>query len=150
VNEPDSLGRLHHYLLHEILGRGGCGFVLKAFDEKLERVVALKIMAPELAALSSARQRFLREARAAAAIRHENVVHVYAVEEQPRPFLVIEYVGGENLQQRLDRSGPLDVTTVLRIGSQIARGLAAAHAKGLIHRDIKPANILLEDRTDRV
>ncbi len=147
---PGSLGRLMHYQIREVIGRGGCGIVLKAFDEKLERIVAIKVMAPELAATSPARKRFLREARATAAIRHENVVNIHAVEEQPLPFLVMEYIGGLTLQQKIDQTGPLDTRDVLRIGQQIASGLAAAHAKGLIHRDIKPSNILLEEGTDHV
>mgnify|MGYP003667018346 CR=1 FL=1 len=147
---PDSIGRLRHYDIHEIIGRGGCGIVLKAFDEKLHRIVAIKVMAPELAATSPARKRFVREARATAAIRHENVVSIHAVEEQPLPFLVMEYIDGQTLQQKLDQQGPLDVREVLRIGQQIAAGLEAAHAKELIHRDIKPGNILLEDGTDRI
>ena len=81
--KPGSLGRLGHYEVHEVLGHGAFGIVLKAFDEKLHRMVAIKVMSPELAATSPPRKRFLREARAAAAIRHENVVAVYAVEEQP-------------------------------------------------------------------
>ena len=128
----------------EILGQGAFGIVLKAFDEKLHRMVAIKVMAPQLAATSPPRKRFLREARASAAIRHENVVSVYSVDDQPTPYLVMEYIDGATLQQKLDRSGPLDVPEVLRIGQQIAAGLAAAHAMGLIHRDIKPGNILLE------
>ncbi len=147
---PGAIGRLRHYEVRSVIGRGGCGIVLKAFDEKLERMVAIKVMAPELAATSPARKRFLREARATAAIRHENVVNIHAVEEQPLPFLVMEYIDGETLQQRLDGSGPLDARDVLRIGLQIASGLAAAHSKGLIHRDIKPGNILLENGTERV
>jgi serine/threonine protein kinase len=142
--KPGSLGRLGHYEVPEVLGRGGFGIVLKAFDEMLHRVVAIKVMAPRLASTSPARKRFLREARAAAAIRHENVVGIHAVEEQPTPYLVMEYIAGETLQQRLNRIGPLDVAEVLRVGQQVARGLAAAHALGLIHRDIKPSNILLE------
>ncbi len=147
---PDSLGRLGHYEVQQVIGRGGCGIVLKALDTRLQRVVAIKVMAPELARTSPARKRFLREARATAAIRHENVVNIYAVEEQPLPFLVMEYIEGRTLQQRLDATGPLDLADVLDIGRQIASGLAAAHAKGLIHRDIKPANILLESGGDRV
>ncbi len=143
--KPDSLGRLAHYEVLEVIGRGGMGIVLRAFDDKLHRVVAIKVMSPQLAATSPPRKRFLREARAAAAIRHEHVVDIHAVEEEPIPYLVMEYVPGENLQQKLDRVGPLDVPEVLRIGGQVARGLAAAHAQGLIHRDIKPANILLEN-----
>ena len=80
----------------EVLGQGGFGIVFKAFDEMLHRVVAIKVMAPQLAATSPARKRFLREARAAAAIRHENVVAIYAVEEQPIPYLVMEYIAGRD------------------------------------------------------
>jgi Leucine-rich repeat (LRR) protein len=149
-DQPGVLGRLGHYEVQQVIGRGGFGIVLKAFDERLQRPVALKVLAPALAATSAPRRRFLREARAAAAVRHENVVTIYAVEEQPLPYLVMEYVGGENLQQRLDRLGPLDVPAVLRIGRQVAAGLAAAHEQGLAHRDIKPANLLLEGRGDRV
>ena len=101
-------------------------------------------MAPQIAALSPARKRFLREARSSAQVRHENVVQVYEVGEQPLPYLAMEFIPGETLQQKLDRTGPLDVPEVLRIGRQIAEGLAAAHACDLIHRDIKPGNILLE------
>src|SRR5204863_10184287 len=97
--------------------------------------------APQMASLSPARKRFVREARSSAAVRHENVVQVYEVGEQPLPYLVMEFIPGETLQQRLDRVGPLDVPETLRIGRQIAEGLAAAHARGLVHRDIKPANI---------
>ncbi len=129
----------------EVLGKGAFGTVLKAFDEKLHRMVAIKVMSIELAETSPARKRFLREARASAAIRHENVVAIYAVEEQPLPYLVMEYIPGKTLQQALDGHGPLDLEDALRLGQQIASGLAAAHSRGLIHRDIKPANILLEE-----
>ncbi len=142
--KPGSLGRLAHYEILEVVGQGAFGTVLRAFDEKLQRVVAIKVMAPELAATSPARKRFVREAQASAAIRHEHVVSVYSVEEKPIPYLVMEYIPGVTLQHRLDEKGPLDVPTVLRLGTQIAEGLAAAHAKDLIHRDIKPGNILLE------
>jgi hypothetical protein len=141
---PDSLGRIGHYEVLEVLGRGGFGIVLRAFDEVLHRVVAVKVLAPELAATSPARKRFLREARSSAQVRHENVVQVYAVEAQPLPYLVMEFIPGETLQQRLDRTGPLETSEVLEIGRQIAEGLAAAHEMGLIHRDVKPGNILLE------
>ncbi|MGH7136730.1 MAG: bifunctional serine/threonine-protein kinase/formylglycine-generating enzyme family protein, partial [Pirellulales bacterium] len=140
----DSLGRLSHYEILEVLGKGAFGTVFRAFDDKLQRVVAIKVMAPELAATSPARKRFLREAQAAAAIRHEHVVSIYAVEETPLPYLVMEYIAGPTLQQRLDQVGPLGVAEVLRLGRQTAEGLQAAHARNLIHRDIKPGNILLE------
>ena len=143
-DKPGSLGRLAHYEVNQILGRGAFGIVLKAVDEKLQRVVAIKLLALEIATTSPARKRFLREARTSASVRHEHVVNIYAVEEQPVPYMVMEYIPGQTLQQRLDDVGPLDVATVLRLGRQIAEGLAAAHAEGLIHRDIKPGNILLE------
>ena len=138
---PTALG---HFDVLETIGRGGFGVVVKAFDRSLCRVVAIKTMPPEMAATSPARKRFVREARAAAAVRHDNVVCIYAVEEHPTPHLVMEYVSGGSLQQHLDRVGPLETREVLRFGAQIARGLAAAHATGLVHRDIKPANVLLE------
>ncbi len=127
-----------------MIGRGAFGTVLRAFDEKLHRVVAIKVMAPELAGTSPARRRFLREAQASAAVRHEHVVGIHAVEEKPLPYIVMDYIPGETLQKRLDESGPLNVHTVLMLGRQIAEGLAAAHSINLIHRDIKPSNILLE------
>lgn len=148
---PKSLGRLGHYEILEVVGRGAFGTVLRAYDEKLQRVVAIKVLAPEIAATSPARKRFLREARTSAAIRHEDVVAIYAVEDGPIPYLVMEFIPGQTLQQRLDEHGPLDLPDVLRLGKQIADGLAAAHAQGLIHRDIKPGNILLEGGvTERV
>jgi uncharacterized protein (TIGR03067 family) len=146
---PDSIGRIGHYEVLEVLGRGGFGIVFRAHDEVLQRVVAVKVLAPSMAATSPARKRFLREARSSAQVRHENVVQVYAVEEQPLPYLVMEFIPGETLQQRLDRNGPLDVPEVLRIGRQVAEGLAAAHAQGLIHRDIKPANVMIEGGAGR-
>jgi serine/threonine protein kinase len=150
-NKPGSLGRLDHYEIQEVVGRGGMGVVLKAFDEKLHRVVAVKVMAPQLATSATARRRFVREARAAAAVRDEHVVNIHAVEDAgPLPYLVVEYISGISLQDRLDRDGPLQVPEILRIGMQAAAGLAAAHSQGLIHRDVKPSNILLENGVERV
>ncbi len=144
AQRPDSLGRIGHYEVLEVLGRGGFGVVFRAFDDVLQRVVAVKVLAPSMAATSPARKRFLREARSAALIQHENVVRIHETGEEPLPYLVMEFVPGETLQQRLDRSGPLEVPEVLAIGRQIAAGLEAAHEKGLIHRDIKPSNILID------
>jgi eukaryotic-like serine/threonine-protein kinase len=143
--KADSLGTLGHYEVLKVLGQGGFGIVLQAFDEKLHRLVALKVMNPQLAATSPPRKRFLQEARVVAAIRHENIVQVYSVEEQPLPYFVMELVSGDTLNQKLDATGPLEAAEVLQIGRQIAAGLAAAHASGLIHRDIKPGNVLVED-----
>ncbi len=148
---PGDLGKLGPYRVQEVLGKGGMGIVLKAFDPTLHRAVAIKILAPQLATSSSARQRFAREARAAAAIRNEHVVAIHSVDEwKGLPYLVMELIPGSSLQARIDRSAPLDLNSILRIGMQVAKGLAAAHAQGLVHRDIKPANILLENCVERV
>jgi len=145
------LGRLGSYRLQAVVGRGGMGVVLRAFDETLQRVVAIKVLAPHLAANGAARKRFVREARATAAVSHDHVVTIHAVEDKgPVPYLVMPFVAGESLQNKLERTGPLGVAEVLRIGLQIAEGLAAAHKQGLVHRDIKPANILLENGVERV
>lgn len=147
---PNWLGRLAHYEIEAILGHGAFGVVAKAFDEKLHRVVAIKMLRPELATISPPRKRFIREARTAAAVTHENIVGIYAVEEDPVPYLVMEFVPGQTLQARLNQKGPLEIPELLTIALQVARGLAAAHKAKLIHRDIKPANILLTcDPVDR-
>ena len=149
--KPGLLGRLDHYEILEVIGRGGMGVVLRGFDEKLHRVVAIKVMAAQLATSATARRRFTREAQAAAAVSHDHIVTIYAVEEcDGLPYLVMQYVGGMSLQDRLDSDGPLQLAEILRIGMQTAAGLAAAHAQGLVHRDIKPANILLENGVERV
>jgi serine/threonine-protein kinase len=149
--KPGQLGTLAHYEILELVGRGGMGVVFKAFDRTLHRVVAVKVMAPELAVNGTARERFRREAQAAAAVSHDHIVTIHAVEEaRGLPYLVMQYIQGESLQQKLNREGPLDWMTILRLGKQMADGLAAAHAQGLIHRDIKPANILLENGVPRV
>jgi len=150
-SEPGSLGRLDHYEVLEVVGRGGMGVVLRARDTKLLRVVALKVLATPLAASGTARQRFVREARAAAAVRNDHIVAIHAVSDDgPAPYLVMEFIDGCNLESLVRRGGPLEVKAVLRIGIQVANGLAAAHKQGLIHRDIKPANILLENGVQRV
>jgi serine/threonine protein kinase len=141
---PGSLGRIAHYEVEAFLGRGAFGTVVRAFDEKLQRPVAIKLLSSNFGPETSAYQRFLREARAAATIRHDNVVQIYAVEEAPCAYIVMECVTGETLQDRLDRVGKLDVAEAVAIGAQAARGLAAAHERGLVHRDIKPCNILVE------
>ena len=148
--KPGSLGRLAHYEVLGVLGNGGFGTVVKAFDEKLHRFVAIKLMSPFLAATAAPRKRFVREARTAAAVRHENVIAIFAVEDEPIPYLVMDFIAGRTLQQKLEATGALELLDVLNIGRQIAAGLAAAHAMGLIHRDIKPGNILLENGFEHV
>jgi serine/threonine protein kinase len=151
--DPAYLGRLAQFDVMRVLGRGGMGVVLEAFDTRLQRNVALKVLDPELASDEVSKQRFCREARTAASITHENVVAVHHVEKAPEngmPFLVMQLISGESLEQRLARVGKLPLREVVRIALQAAQGLAAAHAVGLIHRDIKPGNILLETTQDRV
>ena len=148
---PEHLGRMSGYEVTDCLGRGGMGVVFKAFDETLNRFVAIKLMAPQWSADVVARRRFTREAQAAAAISHAHVVTIYAVGEwHGRSYLVMEYISGSSLEQRLRERGPLELHEILQIGSQVASGLAAAHAQGLIHRDVKPANIMLENDLPRV
>jgi serine/threonine protein kinase len=113
------LGRLGRYEIERIIGTGGMGIVLKGFDSELNRPVAIKLLAPHLARVGAARQRFAREARAAAAVVHEHVVPIHNVEsEDANPFLVMQFVPGESLQARVERDGPLSVAEILRIGMQ--------------------------------
>ncbi len=149
--KPGSLGRLGHYEILEIIGKGGFGIVLRAFDEKLHRISAIKVLSPAYAAVGSARKRFIREAQTAAAVKNEHVVAIYNVQDEAQPpYLVMELIDGISLQDKLDKKGPLSLKEILRIGMQMAEGLAAAHKQGLVHRDIKPANILLENGVERV
>ncbi len=156
---PGAIGRLGQYEILEEIGRGGMGVVFRAHDPKLQRIVAVKALL-RLARLPVARQRFLREARAAAAISHPHVVTIFAVdgteeaslgtERTTLPYLVMECIVGQTLHDKIKRVGALKTDEIIRISRQIAEGLAAAHKRGLIHRDIKPANILLENGVERV
>jgi serine/threonine-protein kinase len=151
TDDPKSLGRFAGYEIVGIVGHGGMGIVLKGFEASLNRFVAIKVLAPRLATNATARKRFAREAQAAAAVLHENVIAIHRVDEwNDLPFLVMPYVGGVSLQKRIDMEGPLRIEAALRVGVQIAAGLAAAHEQGLVHRDIKPANILLDQGVERV
>src|SRR5262249_10088858 len=142
----DEIGRLGPYRILDVVGAGGMGVVFRAHDPQLDRLVALKAMLPNLAANPTARQRFLREARAAAQIQHDHIVTIYAVgEDRGVPYLAMPYLKGESLDARLRRAGgPLPAAEVLRVGREIAEGLAAVHGLGLVHRDIKPGNVFLE------
>src|SRR5262249_47389827 len=134
-----------------VLGAGGMGVVFVAEDEALGRLVALKVLRPGLAADAAARQRFFREARLTAALEHDHVVHVNQVgEENGAAYLSMPLLRGESLEDRLLREGALPTAEVLRIGREVAEGLAAAHEHGLIHRDIKPSNVFLEGERRRV
>lgn len=148
---PGCIGSLGSYEIIEVIGRGGMGVVLKARDPKLQRIVAIKVLAPEIAANKTAKKRFEREAQAAAAVSHDHIVTIHAVDEfNGLPFIVMECIVGRTLQEKIEETGPLELKEILRIGMQAALGLAAAHKQGLVHRDIKPANILLQNGIQRV
>jgi serine/threonine protein kinase len=145
--QPGELGRLGPYRALEVLGSGGMGVVFRAEDTKLRRQVALKAMLPWLAFSSSSKERFLREASAAASVKHDHIVTIHQVDEaQGVPFIAMEFLEGQSLEQRLAREKKLPLADILRLGREVAEGLAAAHDLGLVHRDIKPANIWLEAR----
>ena len=147
--EPgEKIGRIDDFDLLECVGRGGMGIVFRAHDNNLGRSVALKVLSPALLADAAAPERFWREARSAAGVNHPHVVTVHTVARvRELPYLVMEFVNGESLQQRLDRVGQLPLSSIIAIAKQTAQALAAAHATGVIHRDVKPANILLEATT---
>lgn len=145
AQQPGEIGRLGPYRVLQVLGVGGMGVVFKAIDPNLQRPVALKTMLAARASNPAAKERFEREARAAAALKHPHIVTIFHVgEDRGIPFLAMELLEGEPLAERLKRDTSLGVPEILRIGRETAAGLAAAHEAGLIHRDIKPANIWLE------
>lgn len=151
-DDPSHLGRLDQFNILSVIGRGGMGIVLRGFDTYLQRDVAVKVLDPTMADDEVARKRFCRESRTAASINHENVVAVHHVaheESSDLPYLVMQLIDGESLDERLAQ-GRLSLKDVIGFGAQVAAGLAAAHEKGLIHRDVKPANVLLERGTNRV
>lgn len=151
AQDPGELGRLGSYRILKVLGKGGMGIVLLAEDQKLKRQVAVKALLPAVAMEDESRQRFLQEAQATAVIENDHVIPIYQVgEEQGLPYLVMPFLKGETLEKRLESGRPIPVPELLRFGRELAWGLAAAHAKGLIHRDIKPANIWLEAPSARV
>ena len=140
----DTIGSIGRYDVRRVIGTGGTGIVLQAVDTELDRIIAVKVLAPTFASNGPARRRFSREGQAAAAVVHENVVAIHHVESNgPVPFLVMQYVDGCSLQEQVIRVGPMDATSTLRMVSQLASALDAAHAQGLVHRDVKPANILV-------
>ena len=146
-----ELGRLGPYRILMRLGHGGMGEVYLALDERLGRKLALKVMLPKFAANPSAKARFLREARAAAQITHDNVVTVYEADERDGvPFIAMQFLQGYPLDEYLQKKGAPSFPQILAIGRETAAGLAAAHAIGLVHRDIKPGNLWLEAPNGRV
>ena len=147
---PSEVGRVDQYDLIRCIGRGGMGVVFEAYDNELRRTVAIKMMSPSLLIDSSYTERVLREARAVAAIDCPSVVKVYAASKvRDLPYLVMEYVEGESLQQQLDRTPNQNFEHVLDIACDLAEALVEAHAAGVVHRDIKPANVLISAKTGR-
>jgi serine/threonine protein kinase/dienelactone hydrolase len=134
------------YNIIEILGKGGMGVVYKAEDTKLRRNVALKFLPPELVQDKEAKERFVLEAQAAAALSHPNICTIHEIdEEEGKSFIAMEYVEGQSLKERIEQ-GPLGINEVLDISLQVAEGLEEAHKKGIIHRDIKSANIMVTEK----
>src|SRR5262249_47932673 len=132
---PEFLGKLGHFNIVGVIGKGGMGIVLRTLDRCLQRFVAIKVLSPEFANNETAQQRFCREARAAAAVTHENVVAIHQVDEDEAsglPFLVMQLVSGTSLEDHIAANGKMKLTDVLRIGAQAAAGLEAAHRQGLI------------------
>ncbi len=149
--EADEIGRLGSYRILRLLGQGGMGFVFHAEDAALRRPVALKVMRPELEQDEDGLERFLREARLMASIKHDHLVTVYQVGQEGRlPYLAMELLQGESLDHWMKQSRKVSVSDVLRLSREIVSGLAVIHRHGLIHRDVKPANIWLESPGGRV
>lgn len=147
----NSLGRMGRFEVLGVIAVGGMSVILEALDIQLQRIVVLKVLGAVLCRNVRAQERFHREARAVATIDHENVIKIFAVDQQHGvPYFAMESIHGSTLAARLQRSGGLPFEEVLRIGAQIAHGLAAIHKQGVIHRDLKPENILLELPHDTV
>ena len=151
---PDDhapLGRLGHYAIQELIAEGAQGVLYRGHDETLNRTVAIKLVHQRLTQSPAALARFRREARLIAAVQSDHVVRVFQVGCEPGfpPFLVMEFVAGESLRDRLDRHATISFREAVQIVRDTAAGLQAAHQKGLIHRDVKPSNILLDQATER-
>ena len=146
AQSPDEVGRLGGFRLLRLLGEGGMGIVFEAEDSRLGRRVAVKVMKPDAARNEEGRRRFLRKARAAAAVEHDHVVPIHHVDEDGgTPYLVMPLLRGESLDARLRKRPRLPAAEAVRIAREAAEGLEAAHAAGLVHRDVKPSNLWLEE-----
>ncbi|AYN42915.1 serine/threonine protein kinase [Streptomyces dangxiongensis] len=141
--------RVASYLIESEIGRGGMAVVYRARDLRLDRTVALKLLAPELARNDTFRKRFTHESQVAAAIDHPHIVPVFeAGETDGVLYIAMRYVPGSDLRHLLDARGPLSLPDAVRITAQVASALDAAHGHGLVHRDVKPGNILVAQGTD--
>lgn len=146
----DELGRLGGFRILKVLGHGGMGVVFLAEDPQLRRKVAIKAMRPHLAQSDVGRERFLREARSAAALEHDNIVPIHHVaEDRGVPYIVMPLLRGQSLEDRLKQDEPIPLALMLQVGKELGSALVAAHGQGLLHRDIKPANIWLESTQAR-
>ncbi len=151
--EQDMKGEtIGNYKIIDRLGRGGMATVYKAHEKSLNRMVALKLLSPQLAENSEFIKRFEREAQAAASLNHPNIVQVYAIsQEEGTHYFAMEYIKGKSLSQIIHEEGPLSVNKAVPIIKQVAEALKAAHRIGLVHRDIKPSNIMMnQDGTAKV
>jgi DNA helicase-2/ATP-dependent DNA helicase PcrA len=141
--KPISDETIGHYRIIEPIGAGGMGAVYKAYDKKLHRHVALKLLKPEFSSQADRRRRFLQEARAASSLSHPHILTIYEVgEANGNPFIAMEFVEGETLRQRI-KNGGIPINDVVDIAIQIGQGLAKAHDAGIIHRDLKPENLMI-------
>src|SRR5215217_3403611 len=141
--KPLLVKTIAHYRIVEPIGAGGMGAVYKAYDTKLQRVVALKVLPPEYVSQEDRRRRFFQEARAASALNHPHILTVYDVgEDSGQPFIAMEYVEGETLRQKIE-ARKFEVREALEIALQIIGGLIKAHEAGIIHRDLKPENLMV-------
>ncbi len=142
---------LGHYKVVRELGKGGMGFVFLGEDTRLQRQVALKVMNKKIAATPGSRKRFISEARSMAAVHHDNVATIFEVgEHKGTPYMAMELLRGATLENYRETHGAPDYRQIIAFAKDIARGLAAAHEKGIVHRDIKPANIWLDTNTNRI
>jgi serine/threonine protein kinase len=150
-DKPNSLGKLGRYEIQEVIGYGAMGIVLGGRDPRLDRAIAVKMMAPSLAVDGTARERFVREARIAASLKSDNIVTIYDIESSGRlPYMVMERIYGESLADLVEKNGPAPVAEAVNLSLQIARALSHAHRMNVVHRDIKPSNILIEKPAGRV
>ena len=145
-----EIGRLGPYRVLALIGKGGMGQVFRAQDMRLQRIVALKLMKPKLAATPASRKRFIEEARSMAAVQHDNVATIFEVGvEGGVPFMAMELLEGESLKDAFRAGRKFETDEILRLGKELAQGLSAAHECGIIHRDIKPANIWIQSPSGR-
>src|SRR4029079_265559 len=141
--KPLPVQTIAHYRIVEPIGAGGMGAVYKAYDNKLQRTVAVKLLPPEYVSQQDRRRRFFQEARAASALNHPHILTIYeAGEDDGRPYIAMEYVEGDTIRQKITKNG-LQLRETLDIAIQIASGLARAHERGIMHRDRKPENLML-------